>query len=134
MFLDAFPSIPSTEKKNEKREKNKGKKKKKISASSVSPDFPQEFHHFIFVKRLDTGARLVSKRRERERETRRQIKAARFDRRERRGRVTEKERTIVSFIFTVSPSQLTPSSQPLHSPHRIIQQAHCQQPEIHLNR
>ena len=68
MFLDAFPSIPSTEKKNEKREKNKGKKKKKISASSVSPDFPQEFHHFIFVKRLDTGARLVS-RRERERDT-----------------------------------------------------------------
>lgn len=133
MFLDAFPSIPSTEKKNEKREKNKGKKKKKISASSVSPDFPQEFHHFIFVKRLDIE--LVSFRNgERERETRRQIKAARFDRRERRGRVTEKDRTIVSFIFTVSPSQLTLSSQPLHSPHRIIQQALCQQPEIHLNR
>lgn len=66
MFLDAFPSIPSTEKKNEKREKNKGKKKK-ISASSISPDFPQEFHHFIFVKRLDIE--LVSFRNgERERE------------------------------------------------------------------
>lgn len=133
MFLDAFPSIPSTEKKNEKREKNKGKKKKNIGLIDFAR-FPPGVPPFHIRQATGHRARLVSKRRERERETRRQIKAARFDRRERRGRVTEKERTIVSFIFTVSPSQLTPSSQPLHSPHRIIQQAHCQQPEIHLNR
>lgn len=38
----------STERKNE-REKDKDKKNIGLI------DFPQEFHHFIFVKRLDTG-------------------------------------------------------------------------------
>lgn len=43
-----------------RKEKTRRTKTKRIPASSVSPDFPQDFHHFIFVK-AGHGARLVSR-------------------------------------------------------------------------
>lgn len=106
-----FPSIPfslSIEKKREKTrtKKNKGKKKKKkISASSVSPDFPQEFHHFIFVKRPDTGLVPLSRRGE----TRRQIKAARVrskgkKRKRERSNINKREREEYIDISSFSDS------------------------------
>lgn len=113
------PSLSPQKKKERKRERRrtKAKKKKKISASSVSPDFPQEFHHFIFVKRPDTGLVPLSRRGE----TRRQIKAARVrskgkKRKRERSNSNKREREEYIDISSFSDSHwpLKFSSQTLH--------------------